>query len=282
MIPQEFIQLFDKRLKQFLPTDNSSLSKAMRYSVMAGGKRFRPYIALQAAKLFKKNIEDVVPAAAAIEMIHTFTLIHDDLPCMDDSDLRRGVLTCHNVFGEDIALLAGDALNTLAFEIIAKYCDPKKSTEAIRALSEGLIQVVRGQVVDLESEGKKISVSQLRNMHALKTAALIEASLYIGGFLAGGAHEALKKLVSYGHSLGLAFQIADDILDVTAKSAKLGKPAGIDAVNKKSTYVSILGLKKAREMATKEGVLALKALKSFGSKADSLNSLVDLVIKRES
>lgn len=277
---KKFIKQINLALKKYLPKDNLSLSKAMRYSVMAKGKRFRPYLCLEAAKLFTSKLETVIPAACTLEMIHTFTLIHDDLPAMDNSDLRRGKPTCHKVFGEDIALLAGDALNTLAFEIIAKYCDPKKVAQVSADLGNGLIKVVRGQVLDLESEDKKISLKTLKNIHLLKTAALIESSLRIGAILGGASSSDIEALSNYGRHLGLAFQIADDILDVTAKSSDLGKPSGLDAVNKKSTYVSLLGLDKAKKMSYLESQLAVKALNRFGNKAKALVALAGFVVER--
>src|SRR3989339_902248 len=257
------LRIINSELNKLLPR-KGKLAKAMRYSVFAGGKRFRPLLCLATAQMLGSSPKKVLPYACAVEMIHTFTLIHDDLPAMDNSDLRRGKPTCHKVFGEDIALLAGDALNTLAFEIIAKYCDPKKVAQVSADLGNGLIKVVRGQVLDLESEDKKISLKTLKNIHLLKTAALIESSLRIGAILGGASSSDIEALSNYGRHLGLAFQIADDILDVTAKSSDLGKPSGLDAVNKKSTYVSLLGLDKAKKMSYLESQLAVKALNRFG------------------
>lgn len=270
----------DKELKKYLPQDNASLSRAMRYSVMAGGKRFRPTLCLEAAKLFNADLRYVMPAACAIEMIHTFTLIHDDLPAMDNSNLRRGKPSCHKVFGEDIAILAGDALNTLAFEIIAKHCKPTKAAQVAAVLSGALLKVVKGQVVDLESEGKKISYKKLQEMHLLKTSALIEASLRIGAILANAFDRDITALSKYGRHLGLAFQITDDILDSTSKSGLLGKPAGQDRVNRKSTYVSILGLEKAKQQANSHYRLAVGELKRFGRKARPLVDIAGLTVSR--
>lgn len=271
----------DKELKKYLPHDNASLSKAMRYSVLAGGKRFRPMLCLEAAKLFNADLRSVMPAACAIEMIHTFTLVHDDLPAMDNSDLRRGKPSCHKVFGEDIAILAGDALNTLAFEIIAKHCKPTKTAVVAAELSGALLKVVKGQVIDLESEGKKITYEKLQEMHLLKTSALIEASLRIGAILANAFDRDITALTKYGRHLGLAFQITDDILDSTSISRVLGKPAGQDLENKKSTYVSLLGLGKAKHLADFHYKTAVKGLESFGRRAKTLIAIADFVLRRK-
>ncbi|OGC32868.1 hypothetical protein A3J90_03885 [candidate division WOR-1 bacterium RIFOXYC2_FULL_37_10] len=277
----KFSRKIDKHLKKYLPKDNSDLSSAMKYSTMIGGKRFRPYLCLEACKICGGNQNDAIPAACAIEMIHTFTLIHDDLPCMDNSDLRRGKPACHKVFGEDIALLAGDALNTLAFQIIAKYYEPAKAAQVVVELSRALINVVKGQVIDIQSEGKKISLEKLKKMHLLKTAALIGISLKIGAILANAGDNQLKSLSKYGQHLGLAFQIADDILDATSDSKIIGKPVGADEKNLKSTYVSILGLEKAGEFADLNSKKAKKALSRFGKKADNLIRVSDFAVNRK-
>lgn len=276
------LKVINKALKKFLPKDNSTLSQAMRYSVNAGGKRFRPILCLEAAKLFTSTIDQIMPAACAIEMIHTFTLIHDDLPAMDNSDLRRGKPTCHKVFGEDMAILAGDALNTLAFVVIAKHCKPTKVAQVTAELGDALIRVVQGQVIDIQSESKKITLKQLQQMHRLKTAALIEASLKIGAILANAYDKQIEALSLFGRHLGLAFQIADDILDVTSSNLELGKPAGLDEKNKKSTYVSLLGLEKAKQMAEKHRRLAVEELKIFGAKAKTLTEIAEFVTRRSS
>ncbi|MFA4967841.1 MAG: polyprenyl synthetase family protein [Candidatus Margulisiibacteriota bacterium] len=270
--------LIDREMRKLLPRDSSKLSRAMRYSIFAGGKRFRPMLMIETALCCGGKIKDVLAAACAVEMIHTFTLIHDDLPAMDNSDLRRGRPTCHKVFGEDIAILAGDALNTLAFEVLAKNYDIMKL--AIE-LSEALIKVVRGQVQDLEAEGKKITYDQLRNIHLLKTAALIEASVKMGAVLAGAGRIQIKALTGYARHLGLAFQIADDILDAESTSSVLGKPAKADQKNKKATYPAILGLKKAAELAEKNKNAAVNELKSFGSRADVLRSIAEFAVRRK-
>jgi len=274
-------KLVDRSLRRFLPKDNSSLSRAMRYSVLAGGKRFRPSLCLEAARICGGSISAVIPAACALEMVHTFTLIHDDLPAMDDSDLRRGKPTCHKVFGEDIAILAGDALNTLAFEVIAKHCRTDKVANVSAELGEALLKVVRGQVLDLESEEKKISYEQLQNIHLLKTAALIEAAVRIGAVLANARLTQVTALTKYARHLGLAFQITDDILDVTSERKTLGKPAQADKKAKKATYPGILGLAKACELAEKNKKVAIGALGLFGKRAESLRQIADFAIRRK-
>lgn len=272
--------MIDKYLKKYLPKDDSILSQAMRYSVLAPGKRFRPTLCLEAAKLFNCNINHVLPAACAIEMIHTFTLIHDDLPAMDNSDLRRGKPTCHKKYGEDIAILAGDALSALAFYVIAKYLKPAKSARVVSELSDALLKVVKGQVIDLGSVGRKIGFAKLKEMHLLKTSALIEASLRIGAVLANACDKEINALGNFGRHLGLAFQITDDILDATQESCVLGKPKGLDARNKKSTYVSVLDVEKSRELAEYYRDAAIKELKIFGRKAKTLISIAELAVER--
>lgn len=268
--------IINKALKKYLPKDNSILSRAMRYSVFAGGKRFRPVLMLKTAQMLKGKTKDILPAAAAVEMIHTFTLIHDDLPCMDNSDLRRGKVTCHNKFGEDIALLAGDALNTLAFKVIADYCPPKFVSKIISELSRSLLDVVEGQVLDLEAENKRISEKKLMQIHLKKTAALIKASVKITAILS----KSPKNLEKYGEGMGLAFQIADDILDFTSNPEKIGKPTGADQENNKSTYPILLGVEKSKILAHLYYKKAIAELKSFGKRADKLKEIAEFAIRR--
>jgi len=274
-------KFIDQQLRKLLPKDNSSLARAMRYSVFAGGKRFRPILCLEAARICGGSTSSALPAACALEMIHTFTLIHDDLPAMDNSDLRRGKPTCHKVFGEDIAILAGDALNTMAFEVIAKHCKTDKVANVSAELSDALLKVVKGQVLDLESEGKRITLKQLEKIHLLKTAALIEAAVRIGAILANAREAQVEALTKYARHLGLAFQITDDILDVTSERKTLGKPTKADQKAKKATYPGILGLEKARSLAENHNKKALKGLKSFGKRADKLRKLANFVIRRK-
>jgi geranylgeranyl diphosphate synthase type II len=273
-------KFIDQQLRKLLPKDNSSLSQAMRYSIFAGGKRFRPILCLEAARICGGSISSALPAACALEMIHTFTLIHDDLPAMDDSDLRRGKPTCHKVFGEDIAILAGDALNTLAFEVIAKHCKTDKVANVSAELSDALLKVVKGQVLDLESEGKRITLKQLEKIHLLKTAALIEAAVRMGAILSNAREAQIEALTKYARHLGLAFQITDDILDVTSERKALGKPTKADRKAKKATYPSVLGLAKSRELVKEHHNMAVKSLNVFQKKADKLREIANFVLTR--
>lgn len=260
----------DRELDNCLPK-RGQLAKAMRYSIFAGGKRFRPLLCLAAAKAVKGNPKSVLPFAAAVEMIHTFTLIHDDLPAMDNAALRRGKPALHLVFGEAIAILAGDALNTLAFQVIASY------PAAVTALAKALIEVVGGQVLDLESVGQNLNLKQLIKIHQLKTAALLQASLKGSALICRAASQQLKALTTYAQHLGLAFQITDDILDATATTAQLGKPVQADT---KKGFPYYLGLPKARRLAKREKELALAALKKLGPEADWLRQIAAFVVER--
>lgn len=259
----------DRALKKYLPK-KGKLAAAMRYSVFAGGKRFRPILCLATARVLGSNYKTVMPFACAVELIHTFTLIHDDLPAMDNADLRRGKPTCHKVFGEDLAILAGDALNTLAFKIISNY------PHACRELAAALLEVVEGQVSDLRTK-KKLTLKQLLFIHKKKTAALLRACVRGSAFICGAKSREIKALTRFAEHLGLAFQIKDDILDATSTSKTLGKPAGAD-VSKGFPY--LLGLKKSIKMAEQEKEKALKCLKAFGRKANFLRVLANYVIER--
>ncbi len=238
----------------------------MRYSIFAGGKRFRPILCLATAKTLGCSAKKILPFACAVEMIHTFTLIHDDLPAMDDSDLRRGKPACHKVFGEAVAILAGDALNTLAFKIISSQ------PEASRVLAESLLTVVEGQAADIESKKKKISVSGLKKIHSWKTAALLKACVRGAALICGAAPKKIAALTEYAEHLGLAFQVADDILDVTATREKLGKPVKAD-IGK--GFPHLIGLERSRKLAADEKIKSIKALVGFGSRADSLRQIVN-------
>lgn len=260
----------DRELDLFLPR-KGELAKAMRYAVFAGGKRFRPILCLSAAKTLGCPEKKVLPFACAVEMAHTFTLIHDDLPAMDNSDLRRGKRTCHKVFGEDRAILAGDALNTLAFKIIAEY------PRAVAELSQGLLDVVEGQVLDLASEGKKLSLKQAELIHHLKTGGLLRACVRGAAFIGGAAPKEISALTDYANHLGLAFQIADDILDATSTLEHLGKPVKAD-INKGFPY--IVGLEKSKKMANEEMEKACLALSFFDKQAAVLRQLAEFVVYR--
>ncbi len=241
-----------------------SVIDAMGYSALAGGKRIRPAILLEFYSMLGGNIKDALPFAAALEMIHTYSLIHDDLPCMDDDDLRRGKPSCHIAFGESTALLAGDGLLTLAFSVAAKAknipADRVAESIAVLADCAGIHGMIGGQVVDLESEGKSIEISTLQTMHTLKTGALIRSAALIGCVLAGATAEQRRAAEEYALKIGLAFQYFDDILDATGETDVLGKPVGSDAGEQKSTSVGLLGLEGARNQAiqwTNEAICAL-------------------------
>ncbi len=261
-------------LDRYLPR-KGKLAKAMRYSVFAGGKRLRPILCMATAKALGKNPGRVLPIACAIEMIHTFTLIHDDLPAMDNSDYRRGKLTCHKKFGEATAILAADALNTLAFESIARETGNAK---VVAEISGALMEVVSGQVSDIQSQNKKISLSALKSIHKRKTAALLRASVCAPAIHLGATDKQIKALSDYAEHLGLAFQIADDILDITSTRKKLGKPVKAD-VRKGFPY--LIGLEKSRNLAEEEKKKAVAALKIFGRKADTLREIAEYVVGRE-
>lgn len=260
------------------------LKKAMNYSLMAGGKRLRPLLLLAAAEACGKKPENFLSAACALECIHTYSLIHDDLPALDNDDLRRGRPTCHKVFGEAMAILAGDGLLTLAFELMArqKAADSSRA-EAVVLLGRaaGCEGMVAGQVQDLEAEGRPVSAASLSGIHARKTGALLTAALECGAVLAGASGPRRKALSAYGRRIGLAFQIADDILNVTGDPKKLGKKTGSDAARSKATYPALFGLEKSRSMARRELEGALAALKIFGRNAEPLAALARFTVERD-
>ncbi|MDD2707493.1 MAG: polyprenyl synthetase family protein [Verrucomicrobiae bacterium] len=278
----------DAALNRFLPAASvkpPTIHKAMRYSLFAGGKRLRPILCLAAAEACGGREADAMPLACAVECIHTYSLIHDDLPCMDNDDFRRGKPTSHKVFGEGIAVLAGDALLTIAFEIVAKargkgrYTVADLTTEVARA--SGSLFLVAGQVMDLLCEGKKVSHSQLRYIHERKTSALLTCSIRLGGMSAGASSAQLRHLTDFGYNLGMAFQVIDDILDATQTSEQLGKTAGKDAKAGKATYPSILGMERARAEADRYTQAAVKAIAALGPKAARLEQLADYLLKRQ-
>jgi geranylgeranyl diphosphate synthase type II len=278
----------NRALDHFLPSEKtrpSTIHKAMRYSLFAGGKRMRPALCLAAAEACGGREPDAMPLACAVECIHTYSLVHDDLPAMDNDDYRRGKLTNHKVFGEGIAVLAGDALLTQAFEIAARckgwrrYSHQQVVMELARA--SGSLQLIAGQVADLEGEGKKISAEQLRYIHERKTSALLCCSVRLGGMSANCPAAQLKALTDFGHHVGLAFQVIDDILDVTQTSEKLGKTAGKDTKAQKATYPSIVGLEKSRESAEQLTRKAFASLKVFKGKAQALEGLAEFLLKRD-
>lgn len=278
----------DRALNRFLPKESTppaTIHQAMRYSLFAGGKRLRPILCLAAAEACGGKISAALPLACAIECIHTYSLVHDDLPSMDNDDLRRGRATCHKVFGDGIAILAGDALLTIAFEIAAqskptKRYDLRKIIHEI-AIAAGSRKLIAGQVADLEAEGKRISRDQLRFIHENKTAALLTASVRLGAMAANASAKQLSAITAFGQALGLAFQVIDDILDVTQTSERLGKSAGKDVAAKKATYPAVIGLEKSRAEANRLTSQADAALANFGRSADRLREIAKHLLARE-
>jgi geranylgeranyl diphosphate synthase type II len=277
----------DGALNRFLPPASAkpaTIHKAMRYSIFAGGKRMRPALCLAAAEACGGRIADALPLACAVECIHTYSLIHDDLPAMDNDDFRRGKPTNHKVFGEGIAILAGDGLLTEAFAIAAqckgwsRYNHRDLTLEL--AVAAGSKQLIAGQVADLEGEGKKISAAQLRYIHERKTSALLCCSVRLGGMSANCTAAQLRALTTFGYNVGLAFQIIDDILDVTQTSEQLGKTAGKDTAAQKATYPAIVGLDKSRKIAAQLTGKAFQSLHIFKGKATALEALAEYLLKR--
>lgn len=264
---------------------DEKISQAMEYSLMAGGKRLRPILLMAAADAVGVSGEKFITVADALEMIHTYSLIHDDLPAMDNDDYRRGKLTNHKVFGEAIAILAGDALLTLAFEVVLRQRDvpPEILLNVLREISiaAGVAGMVGGQVIDLRSEGTAIDFATLKLMHSGKTGALFKAAIRSGAILAQADEKILNDLTRYAENFGLAFQITDDILDVTGDAKILGKATGSDAKNLKSTYVSLTSLDEAKHHAQVAVDDALTALNDFGTEADFLRELVTYLTARE-
>ncbi len=287
---EEKQNLVNEALEQYLPpvqNPTRNLIESMRYSLFAGGKRLRPILCMGAVEALGEDSKLCLPVACALEMIHTYSLIHDDLPAMDDDDLRRGKPTNHKVYGEAMAILAGDGLLTEAFFLLSNYglndlIDPTKLIEIIRVISDaaGCRGMVGGQTIDMESEGKDIEPSLLEMMHACKTGALITASVESGAIAAGADEDSRKALVQYGCHFGLAFQITDDILDVTGNSEEMGKPAGSDEARNKSTFPALYGLEKTKEMASFHVNRAIESLERFDDRATPLRELVRYLLKR--
>ncbi|HZN50909.1 MAG TPA: farnesyl diphosphate synthase [Methylomirabilota bacterium] len=283
--------LVDAALERFLPGEDvepPTVHRAMRYSVLAGGKRLRPILVIAGAEAVGAPPATVMPTACALEMIHTYSLIHDDLPAMDDDDYRRGRLTNHKVFGDAVAILAGDALLTLAFKLVADNAalvsDPRVVCDVVAAIAEasGTFGMVGGQVVDIESEGKAITPETLEYIHRHKTAALLRGSLWVGARLGGADAAALAAIDDAGQSLGLAFQIVDDILDVEGSLEALGKTAGSDARKQKATYPALHGLEVSRREARRLIEEAKSRLAVFGDRATPIRALADFVVERKS
>ena len=289
---QERRRLVDAALDGFLPSEDTrppSVHCAMRYSVLAGGKRLRPILVIAGAEVVGASPSAVMPAACAMELIHTYSLIHDDLPAMDDDDYRRGRLTNHKVFGDAIAILAGDALLTYAFQLVAQNAavpgvDAKVVCDVVAEIAEaaGTVGMVGGQVVDIESEGKTITAEELEYIHVHKTAALLRASLSVGARLGGADAAALAAVADAGQSLGLAFQIVDDILDVEGSLETLGKTAGSDERKQKVTYPALHGIEASRREARRLTERTKSRLSVFGARSAPLCALADFVVERKS
>ncbi len=279
----------ERALQDALPPGTrkpATIHKAMRYSMFAGGaKRLRPVLCLAAAEACGGDGEEALPLACAVECIHTYSLIHDDLPSMDNDDFRRGKPTCHKVFGDGMAVLAGDALLTFAFEMVGRANGwPRYDTRALLqelAVTAGSLKLIAGQVADLEGEGKRVTESQLRYIHECKTAALLTTAIRFGAMSANTTARRLQALTDFGYATGLAFQVIDDILDVTQTSEKLGKSAGKDLAAQKATYPSVLGLEGARQKAHQLTADAHAALRTFGAEGDALRALADHLLARE-
>ena len=286
----EYIELINSYLENVIPScpfGYDIVHEGMRYSLSIGGKRIRPVLVLEFCRVCGGDINDALPLAAAIEMIHTYSLIHDDLPCMDDDDMRRGKPSCHKVFGEEYALLAGDGLLTEAFSVIANSDFAKKNPiGAIKAVSllsgfSGVNGMIGGQVIDLKCEENKASLETLKTMDRLKTGALIKCACLLGVIAANGNEEKEKSAIGFAENLGLAFQIVDDILDVTGNEETLGKPIGSDAESGKSTYVSVLGLEKCQSEAKRLTEEAVAILEVFGAESGFLKNLAYMLIERQ-
>src|SRR5438105_5382045 len=282
-------KLIERALDRYLPKANTkpaTLHRAMRYSLFAGGKRLRPILCLAAAEACRGNVSNVLPLACALECIHTYSLVHDDLPSMDNDDFRRGRPTCHKVFGDGIAVLAGDALLTIAFEIVSRTKPAPRYDISVLlreiAVAAGSQRLIAGQVADLEAEGKNVKRDQLQFIHENKTAAILKSSVRLGAMSANADARKLSAITRFGQRLGLAFQIIDDILDVTQTSEILGKSAGKDVAAKKATYPAVIGLEKSRAEAKRLTRQAHSALSVFSSSdAEPLHALANYLLERE-
>lgn len=278
-------------LECLVPSENvepRQLHRAMRYSLLAGGKRLRPVLVLASGEAFGAARDDLMPAACAIEMIHTYSLIHDDLPAMDNDDLRRGRPTCHRAFGEAVAILAGDALLTQAFRVLSAEApehDPVKQVRVIReiATAAGTVDgMIGGQMADIENEGKRVDADTLEYIHRSKTGALITAPVVVGGIIAGASEDKIDGLRGFGERIGLAFQIADDILDVTATSEQLGKTPGKDLAAHKATYPSVHGIEASERRARQLVDEAIDIISGLGPSISTLAEIARFIIARTS
>jgi len=276
-----------EKIFQRLPA-NETLIEAMQYSLTAGGKRIRPVLCLGAAEAVGGKPEDALPAACALEMIHTYSLIHDDLPAMDNDSLRRGKPTCHIAFNEATAILAGDALLTLAFEVLSaaaaehdEFALKWLKVIQIISMAAGCRGMIQGQMLDMAAEGGKLSVAELESMHALKTGALIEASLHCGALIADAGPRETHMLKNFARDIGLAFQVTDDILNVEGNPKLMGKATGTDSRHEKSTYPALLGLDASKKLARQLVRNALQVLENFDKKAEPLRALATYIIERK-
>lgn len=291
-LPEFFEQdraLVDSALDHLLPSEDTpptSIHRAMRYSVLAGGKRIRPILCYETARLFTDNPSAAISAGCALEFIHTYSLIHDDLPALDNDDLRRGKPTSHKVFGEAIAILAGDALLTLAFQTLAEaLIEPARRVQCIAEIAAcaGTIRgMVGGQVADVEAEGKPPDAATLEYIHRSKTAALIRGSIVAGAISGGAAQQDVERLGRFGENIGWAFQVVDDILDVSESSAALGKTAGKDQARQKATYPALYGVEKSREIAAALEASALRELDCYVARAANLRQVAAFLVARRS
>ena len=281
------IELVNKGLKELLHGEEEypqNLHRAMHYSLFAGGKRIRPVLVLAAAEAAGGSAQEALNTACAFECVHTYSLIHDDLPAIDNDDMRRGAPTCHKAFGEAVAILAGDALLTAAFELVAaaKTSDPSRVIKVITELSKasGSAGMIGGQMVDIESEGIEVPFPVLEYIHIHKTGELILAAVRSGAIMGGAGQKEIEALSKYGKSIGLAFQIADDILDVAGSADEMGKNTGGDEKKGKATYPSLIGLDESRKRAEELVDIALKALEGFDEKADPLRAIARYIVQR--
>jgi geranylgeranyl diphosphate synthase type II len=279
----------DQALGRLLPLPTQrpeSIHQAMRHSVFAGGKRLRPILCMEAARMISGKLpEGIEELGSALEMLHTYSLIHDDLPALDNDDLRRGKPTCHVVYGEALAILAGDALQTQAYEVLARLkCPAEARVKIIEEIARGTGTVdgmIGGQVKDLEAERQRPDAATLEYIHRSKTGALITASLVSGGLHAGGSHTEIQRLRDFGRSIGLAFQIVDDVLDVTQSSEQLGKTAGKDTASEKATYPALFGVEESLRRADALVVTGCNSLDSFGARAQTLKDLARFLVQRQ-
>ncbi|MBV8731798.1 MAG: polyprenyl synthetase family protein [Acidobacteriia bacterium] len=285
----EYQQLVDSELNRLVPPETTApatIHRAMRYSLLAGGKRIRPILCMEAARTVSGTFCCALEAACALEMVHTYSLIHDDLPALDNDDYRRGKLTNHKVFGDAMAILAGDALLTLAFQVLAQLeAPPDRRARMIAELATAAGTVggmIGGQVADLEGAGESPTAALLETIHRAKTGALLRASVRLGAIIAGANDAEYEALSCFGEHVGLAFQIVDDILDVEESSAALGKTSGKDVQQQKITFPAVYGLETSRQMAEAECARAHLVLESFGEQAAGLHQLADLIVRRKS